>query len=209
MKPDINFKDEHTNRNFYNYIIRDKLLTEKTKVALTSVWFKIYATIDYIFSKDIYDYTSFHYSLVMKHYKVALQIMMYWSKLQGFELPYYLNMEGYHEFHDHPLTFFIWKNADQGVKEGSKREIVLKLLLKHTNNDLLLVKNKDGYSAYDFVLQKDYFKNNCSKKHHRKHMIDIIRKNQLKIKYLYMVDRSKELNKLGKNMKVNIAKYLA
>lgn len=32
MKPDINFQDEHTNRNFYNYIIRDKVLSQQSKV---------------------------------------------------------------------------------------------------------------------------------------------------------------------------------
>lgn len=35
MKPDIKFKDEDTNRNFYSCIIRDKQLSENAKIQLT------------------------------------------------------------------------------------------------------------------------------------------------------------------------------
>lgn len=59
-------------------------------------------------------------------------------------------MDETHEFHDHPLTFFIWKNAENGVKSDSKREQVLKILLKHSDNDVLLIKNKDGFSAFEY-----------------------------------------------------------
>lgn len=209
MKPDINFKEEDTNRNFYVYIIRDKQLSQNTKISLTMAWLKLYSNIDYFFSKDIYSYTAFHYCLLMNHYKVALQILMYWDKVPGFELPYYINMEEQHEFHDHPLTFFIWKNADQGIKEGSKRETLLKLLLKHTDNDVLLVKNKDGYSSLDYLLEKDRLKVNCSKKQYRVNMIETVTQHKLKPKYLFMIMKSKALSKLWTNLKVLVANHLA
>lgn len=120
MKPDIGYKDQYTNRNFYIWIIRDKFLSENSKISLTSACIKVYDSIDYFFSTDTYEYSAFHYALVLNHYKVALQILMYWGKIPNFELPFNLNMDGHHEMHDHPLTFFIWKNADSGIKEGSK-----------------------------------------------------------------------------------------
>jgi len=209
MKPDINFKDEHTDRNFYIYIIRDKQLSQNSKISLTMAWLKVYSSIDYFFSRDIYSYTPFHYWLTMGYYKVAVQIMMYWDQIPDFELPYYVNMEGQHEFHDHPLTFFIWKNADQGFKEGSKRETLLKLLLKHTNNDVLLVKNKDGYSALDYMLEKDRLKVNWSKKQYRGNMINHILKYKLREKYFMAVMKAKALRKLSPNLKVLIAHHLA
>lgn len=61
MKPDINFQDEHTKRNFYTYIIRDKNLTQRTKISLTMACLKIYTNIEYFFSQDSYSYTAFHY----------------------------------------------------------------------------------------------------------------------------------------------------
>mmetsp|Transcript_23004 Transcript_23004/g.25553 ORF Transcript_23004/g.25553 Transcript_23004/m.25553 type:complete len:119 (-) Transcript_23004:82-438(-) len=118
-------------------------------------------------------------------------------------------MEEQHEFHDHPLTFFIWKNADQGIKEGSKRESLLKILLKHTDNDILLVKNKDGYSALDYILEKDRLKVNCSKKVDRTKMIETITLYKLRPKYLFMVLKSQALKKLSVNLKVVIAQQLA
>lgn len=129
--------------------------------------------------------------------------------MDGFELPYYVNMEEQHEFHDHPLTFFIWKNAEDGVKSGSKRETLLKLLLKHTNNDVLLVKNKDGYSALDFLLEKHRLKVNSSKKDYRSNMIETVNRHKLRGKYLYMVMNSKKLSKLSSNLRVLIAHKLA
>lgn len=209
MKPDINFKDQHTNRNFYTLIIRDKQLWENSKISLTSACLKVYDSIDYFFSTDKYDYTSFHYCLVMNLYKVALQILMYCSKVPGFHLPYYVNMEGFHEFHDHPLTFFVWKNTEQGIKEGSKRENVLKLLLNHSDNDVLLVKNKGGISALDFLLQKDHLKQNSSKKKYRTSMIRIISASKLRLKYLWMIWHSKPLKRLSTNLKVLVAQNLA
>jgi len=208
MKPDIWFKDEHTNRNFYHLIIRDKGLWENTKVQLTSAWIKVYDTIEYFFTRDIYDYTAFHYWLIMGHYKMALQILMYCSATDDFELPYYINMEGYHEFHDHPLTFFIWKNTDEGVKEGSKREKVLRLLLEHSDNDVLLVKNKVGFSAFEYLLQKDHIKMNSGKKKHRSHMIKIIWAHKLRWKYLHFVMHAQPLKKLKVGLKLLIAKNL-
>lgn len=62
MKPDINFQDEHTSRNFYHLIIRDKVLSQEAKVALTSVCIRVYEGFDYFFSSDIYNYTAFHYA---------------------------------------------------------------------------------------------------------------------------------------------------
>lgn len=110
-------------------------------------------------------------------------------------------MEGQHEFHDHPLTYFIWKNADDGIKKESKRETLLKLLLQHTNNDILLIKNKDGYSALDYILEKDRLKVNSGKKQQRSHMIKIITDHKLKAKYLFMVMKAKSLQKLSKNLR--------
>lgn len=37
MKPDITFKDEHTERNFYHYIVRDKVLSQESKMRITSI----------------------------------------------------------------------------------------------------------------------------------------------------------------------------
>lgn len=216
IKPDINFKDEHTDRNFYSYIIRDKQLSQNTKVSLTMACLKVYDWIDYFFSKDIYGYTALHYCLLMEHYKVVIQILMYWAKTPGFQMPYYVNMEGQHEFHEHPLTFFLWKSADKGIKEGSKRETVLRLLLKYTggpsasnNIDILLIKNKDGISIYDYLLQKDALIVNSSKKQYRNHLINIVRESQLRAKYLFWVLKSRPLSKLSTNLKVLIALNLA
>lgn len=209
MKPSINFKDEHTNRNFYNYIIRDKQLSQTTKISLTTAWLKVYEGAEYFFSRDNYDYTAFHYWLVMGHYKVALQILMYWSNFKDFELPYHINMEEQHEFHDHPLTFFLWKNVEDGIKKNSKREKVLKLLLKYTNSDVLLIKNKDGYSIFDFILQKDHLKVISAKKKYRSNMINLICENSLRAKYLFMVLKAKPLQKISNNLKVLIAQNLA
>lgn len=209
MKPDINFKDEHTNRNFYNLIIRDKQLTQNSKVSLTTAWIKVYEGVDYFFSKDIYDYTALHYWLVMEHYKVALQILMYCKTIPDFEIPYYINMEGRHEFHDHPLTFFVWKNADAGTKEGSKREKTLIHLLQWTDNDVLLVKNKDGMSAFDYLLQKEHIKKNSSKKSYRQNMIKIISGTKLRLKYMFMLSHASPIKGLNSNLKALIARKLA
>lgn len=202
MKPDINYKDEHTNRNFYNYIVRDKWISENMKVALTSVWIKVYEGIDHFFSKDIYGYTSFHYALVLNHYKIALQILLYCSKHSGFELSYQISMENTHEFHEHPLTFFIWKNSENGIKKDSKREKVLKILLHYSDNDVLLVKNKDGFSSYEYLL-------NVKNKKHTKHMLSLICSHQLKWKYLFMLRKSKWLKKVNDSLKMKICQYLA
>ncbi|CAI2374812.1 unnamed protein product [Moneuplotes crassus] len=209
MKPDVNFKDEHTSRNFYVYIIRDKQLSQATKIALTMACLRVYNSIDYFFSKDIYSYTAFHYSLLMGHYKVALQIIIYCDKIKDFYLQFHPNTKGEHEFHDHPLTFFIWKNAEEGVKKGSKKETLLKLLLNNSNNDVLLSKNKHGYSALDYTLERDRLKENSSKKQDRCNMISILTCHKLKIKYLYMVMNSNKLCKLSSNLKILIAHKLA
>ena len=209
MKPDIGYKDQFTNRNFYIWIIRDKFLSENSKISLTSACLKVYDSIDYFFTTDTYEYSAFHYALVMNHYKVALQILMYWSKIPNFSLPHYLNMDGHHEMHDHPLTFFIWKNADLGIKEGSKREKILKLLLKFSNNDVLLLKGKDGFSAFDFILQKDHFKINSGKKKLRSAMIKIISEYKLRLKYMFMLWNSKRMENLSSNIKALIALHLA
>ena len=67
-------------------------------------------------------------------------MLIYCSQFDNFFLHHQITMERTHEFHDHPLTFFIWKNAENGIKEDSKREKVLMLLLKYSDNDLLLIK---------------------------------------------------------------------
>lgn len=118
-------------------------------------------------------------------------------------------MDGFHEFHDHPLTFFIWKNADEGIKEGSKKEKVLRLLLQHSSIDVLLVKNKDGYSVYDYLLQKDHLNVNSGKKKLRTHLIRVIGKCKLRMKYFFMIMKSKSLAKLKPNLKVLVARNLA
>lgn len=142
----------------------------------------------------------------MKQYKVALQILLYCSKVPGFKLGFNYNMDGHHEFHDHPLTFFIWKNTDVSVKEGSKREMVLKMLLKLSDNDVLLVKNKEDISAFDFLIQKEHFKVNNK---NRKLMIDLISKQSLRLKYLFMVCNARPLAKLNINLKILVAQNLA
>lgn len=202
MKPDINFKDQHTERNFYHYIVRDKVLNQKSKVCITSTCFKVYDGVEYLFSRDSYDYTPFHYAIVAGHYKLALQMLAYWASSKDFNLQYQTTMDETHEFHDHPLTFFIWKNAENGVKTDSKREQVLKLLLKYSDNDVLLIKNKDGFSAFEYWL-------NFKGKKNMRNMIEIISDYKIHRKYLFMVSRAKPLARLNHNLKLWVTQYLA
>ena len=58
------------------------------------------------------------------------------------------------EFHQHPLTFFIWKYAEKGIKEKSKAYYILHLLLHFTNKEVLLTRNSQGKSIYEYLLRK-------------------------------------------------------
>lgn len=161
LQPNINFQESVTKRTFYTYLIWAKFLSQDEKLKITSLCFLIYSKIGFIFERDSYDYTPFHHALVMDHEKLALQMLML-ADSQMFNIWYETKIP--HEFHWHPLTFFIWKYSDKGFKEGSKAYFILNLLLKLSEAEVILIRNSHGLSVYEYIVRKVYMNPLASKK---------------------------------------------
>lgn len=108
----------------------------------------------------------------MDNEKLALQMLML-ADGDAYRIQYETKVP--HEFHWHPLTFFIWKYSDKGVKEKSKAYFVLNLLLKLSDAIVILIKNQHGLSIYEYLLKKVYTNPLASKKKARELMVEELR----------------------------------
>ncbi len=95
---------------------------------------------------------------------------------------------GARDFHSHPLTFFVWKCAEHGFKPKSKKAFVLHFLLEFSDPKVLLAKNGEGNSVFEFALKLHHSKESA-KKAGRETLVEML-SDRLRVSGLWECDRA-------------------
>ena len=131
MRPDVGQQEAGSERTFFTYVVRNRILSESHKIKLSSHCYVTYRRVDFFFLRDSYEYTSFHHALVADHYKLALQILLLAQGSGGYTLQGEFSSTLVFERHQHPLTFYVQKVAETGYPAAtSKKCMIMQLLLE-------------------------------------------------------------------------------